>query len=95
MKFFRISFDTVTNYGEKNMTVKKWLFRMIFLETVAGVPGMVAAMTLHMKSLRNCELDKGYIHTLLQEAENERRHLFAFLHFKKPGFLLRNGIIAT
>ena len=65
MKFFRGSFDFVTNYGEKKMTVKKWLFRMIFLETVAGVPGMVAAMTLHMKSLRKCELDKGYIHTLL------------------------------
>jgi hypothetical protein len=65
MKLFRKSFDLFTNYGEKNMTVKKWLFRMIFLETVAGVPGMVAAMSLHMKSLRNCELDKGYIHTLL------------------------------
>jgi threonyl-tRNA synthetase len=65
MKFFRKTFDFFTNYGEKNMTIKKWLFRLIFLETIAGVPGMVAAMTLHMKSLRNCELDKGYIFTLL------------------------------
>ena len=65
MKLFRTSFDIATNYKEENMTVKKWLFRMIFLETVAGVPGMVAAMSLHMKSLRKCELDKGYIHTLL------------------------------
>jgi hypothetical protein len=48
MQIFRKSFDLVTNYGEKNMTVKKWLFRMIFLETVAGVPGMVSAMSLHM-----------------------------------------------
>jgi threonyl-tRNA synthetase len=47
------------------MTEKKWIFRMVFLETVAGVPGMVAAMSLHLKSLRFCEPDKGYIHTLL------------------------------
>jgi threonyl-tRNA synthetase len=65
MKFFRTTFDTFTGYGEGKMTVKKWLFRMIFLETVAGVPGMVAAMSLHMSSLRKCRADKGYIHTLL------------------------------
>ena len=65
MKLFRKSFDLVTNYGEGKMTAKKWLFRMIFLETVAGVPGMVAAMSLHMSSLRKCRADKGYIHTLL------------------------------
>ena len=54
MKIFRTTFDIGTGYGEGRMTAKKWLFRMIFLETVAGVPGMVAAMTLHLKSLRSC-----------------------------------------
>ena len=30
--------------------------------------------------------DKGWIHHLLEEAENERMHLFTFLSMKKPGF---------
>jgi hypothetical protein len=36
----------------KIMTEKEWLRRIIFLESVAGVPGMVAGMSRHMKSLR-------------------------------------------
>lgn len=44
---------------------KKWLTRIIFLETVAGVPGMIAAMVRHLKSLRHMERDHGWIHTLL------------------------------
>lgn len=36
----------------KIMTEKKWLRRVIFLESIAGVPGMVAGMSRHMKSLR-------------------------------------------
>lgn len=39
--------------------------RIIFLETVAGVPGMVAAMTRHLQSLRKLRRDHGWIHTLL------------------------------
>lgn len=39
--------------------------RIIFLETVAGVPGMVAAMTRHLQSLRRMRRDHGWIHTLL------------------------------
>lgn len=34
------------------MSPKKWLVRFIFLETVAGVPGMVAGMLRHFHSLR-------------------------------------------
>lgn len=53
---------------------------MIFLETVAGVPGFVAAMHRHLSSLRNMERDYGWIHLLLEEAENERMHLLKFLN---------------
>ena len=55
------------------MTEKKWLARFIYLETVAGVPGMVAGMLRHMRSLRTMRRDHGWIHTLLEEAENEVR----------------------
>ena len=41
--------------------------RIIFLETVAAVPGMIAAMTRHLRSLRHMQRDYGWIHTLLGE----------------------------
>ena len=37
----------------------------MFLETLAAVPGMVAAMTRHLHSLRRLQRDYGWIHTLL------------------------------
>lgn len=36
----------------KTMNEKQWLRRIIFLESIAGVPGMVGGMSRHMKSLR-------------------------------------------
>eukprot|EP00951_Prasinocladus_malaysianus_P050406 scaffold680144_cov59-Prasinocladus_malaysianus.AAC.1 len=36
--------------------------RTIFLETVAGVPGMVAGMLRHMSSLRSMQRDHGVEH---------------------------------
>jgi hypothetical protein len=37
----------------------KFLRRVIFLETVAGIPGMVAGSLRHLRSLRNMERDNG------------------------------------
>ena len=71
LRAIRWSFDTATGYGP-NMTEEKYLSRFLFLETVAGVPGMVAGMLRHMRSLRGLKRDHGWIHTLLEEAENER-----------------------
>ena len=34
------------------MSERKWLTRFVFLESVAGVPGMVAGMLRHLRSLR-------------------------------------------
>jgi len=39
--------------------------RCIFLETIAGVPGMVGGMCRHLRSIRLFERDKGFIHHLL------------------------------
>ena len=49
----RNTYDIFTNYGENKMTSKKWFNRMIFLESLAGVPGMVAALSHHLSSMRN------------------------------------------
>ena len=54
---------------------------------------MVAGMGRHLRSLRFLEKDKGRIHHLLEEADNERFHLFIFLNLKKPGILFRAYII--
>ena len=82
VKTARFLFDKITKYDENNMTPNKWMNRAIFLETVAGVPGMVAGMQRHMRSLRKLEKDNGWIVHLLEEAENERMHLFFFLNIK-------------
>ena len=71
-KFLRLLADTFFK--------KRYGHRAVVLETVAAVPGMVAGMLLHLKSLRKIEDDKGWIKTLLDEAENERMHLMTFIH---------------
>ena len=38
------------------------------LETIAGVPGMIGAMSRHFHSLRKLTRDNGWIHTLLGES---------------------------
>jgi len=64
---------------------KRYGHRAVVLETVAGVPGMVAGMWQHLRSLRNMEPDeRGWIKTLLEEAENERMHLMIFIEIAKP-----------
>ena len=95
IRFLRWAFDRVTFYDKEKMTENKYLTRAIFLETIAAVPGMVAGMHRHMKALRTLKPDGGWIHHLLEEAENERMHLLTFLQIKQPGILLRLGILAS
>ena len=60
------------------------------LETVAGVPGMVAGMWTHLTSLRTMQTGYGpKIRTLLSEAENERMHLMTFIEIAQPNALER------
>ena len=44
IKFLRGSFDLFSRYNPDKMNERHWLDRVIFLETVAGVPGMIAGM---------------------------------------------------
>lgn len=77
------------------MTEKEWLLRIIFLETIAGVPGMVGGMLRHLRSLRKLEKEGRWIETLLEEAENERMHLMTFMAIQKPKFLTRMMIVGA
>lgn len=47
-------------FGPSPMTERKWLMRFLFLESVAGVPGMVAASVRHLHSLRRLKRDNGW-----------------------------------
>ena len=50
------------------MDERKYLIRNIFLESVAGVPGMVAGMLRHLRSMRLMKRDHGWMETLLEES---------------------------
>jgi len=95
----RTSFDFASGYtiGKSMQTLdeRSVLIRCIFLETVAGVPGFAAAMIRHLDSLRKMQRDHGWIHTLLEEAENERMHLMTFMTLKHPGPFFRFNVIFT
>ena len=71
--------DPVEAARKFGMTEKKYLTRNVFLESVAGVPGMVAGMLRHLHSMRRMKRDNGWIETLLEESYNERMHLLIFL----------------
>ena len=58
--------------------------RAVVLETVAAVPGMVGATINHLHCLRRMCDDKGWIRTLMDEAENERMHLMTFVEISQP-----------
>ena len=75
---------------------KRYGHRAVVLETVAGVPGMVAGMWNHLRSLRKMKPDdRGWIRTLLAEAENERMHLMIFIEIAKPNWIERWMIITA
>ena len=84
-----LSFTKFLRFLADTFFKKRYGHRAVVLETIAAVPGMVAGMILHLKSLRKMEDDRGWIKTLLDEAENERMHLMTFIHVAKPTFIER------
>lgn len=68
---------------------KRYGHRAVVLETVAAVPGMVGGLLQHLRCLRRMTDDRGWIRTLLAEAENERMHLMTFIEIARPNMLER------
>lgn len=105
VRVLRWGMDTVTGYrhprqGQEHdprflMNEKRWLTRFIFLESIAGVPGMVGGMLRHLRSLRRMKRDNGWIETLLEEAFNERMHLLTFLKLAEPGWFMRLMVLGA
>src|SRR5690606_38015010 len=69
--------------------------RAVVLETVAAVPGMVGATLTHLRCLRRMCDDRGWIRTLMEEAENERMHLMTFIEVARPTLFERLVILAA
>eukprot|EP00752_Nemacystus_decipiens_P014348 g12765.t1 len=95
VRALRWTFDVLAGFKTGVVDEHKYLNRVIFLETVAGIPGMVAGTLRHLTSLRRMRRDHGWIHTLLEEAENERMHLLTFLKLKKPGPVFRFAVMIS
>jgi Alternative oxidase len=89
------SFNFITGYRKENPTVESIEWRLIVLESVAGVPGFVAAGFRHFRSLRTLQKDYGFISTLLEEAENERMHLLVCLTMFHASPVVRGLVIAA
>ena len=84
--FFRFIADT--------FFAKRYGHRAVVLETIAGVPGMVAGMWMHFKSLRSMKAGYGiHIREMLAEAENERMHLMFFIEIAKPNIFERSLVL--
>lgn len=81
---FALGVTKLLRFFADTFFAKRYGHRAVVLETVAACPGMVAASLRHLRSLRRMEEDGGWIHTLLEEAENERMHLMTFVHIAKP-----------
>jgi hypothetical protein len=91
----RFNFDWMSGYSFGPLTEKKAITRMVFLETVAGVPGSIGAIVRHLASLRRMRRDGGFIATLMAEAENERMHLLTALEVRKPGPFMKAMVFLT
>ena len=87
-RFFRLIADS--------FFLKRYGHRAVVLETVAGVPGMVAGVWMHFKSLRRMKAGYGeQIREMLAEAENERMHLMFFIEIARPNTLERFIVLSS
>src|ERR1700741_364539 len=93
--FLALGFTRLMRFCADTFFAKRYGHRAIVLETVAAVPGMVGATLTHLRCLRNMCDDRGWIRTLMEEAENESMHLMTFIHVAKPTMLERCVILGV
>ena len=81
---FALGFTKFLRFFADTFFAKRYGHRAIILETVAAIPGIVGGTLQHLKALRRIQSDQGWIHRLLDEAENERMHLMTFIEIAQP-----------
>ena len=87
--WFALAFTKSARLFADTFFAHRYGHRAVVLETVAAVPGMVGGALQHLRALRRMESDQGWIHTLLDEAENERMHLMTFIGIAQPTWIER------
>jgi ubiquinol oxidase len=90
-----LAFTRTMRFCADTFFAKRYGHRAVVLETVAAVPGMVGATMNHLKALRHMQDDRGWIRTLMDEAENERMHLMTFVEVAKPSLPERLVILGV
>ena len=90
-----LAFTKILRFTADTFFAKRYGHRAIVLETVAAVPGMVRPTLTHLRCLLRMFNDKGWIRTLMEEAENERMHLMTFIEVAKPTMFERLVILAV
>jgi len=93
---FALSMTKFFKFIADRFFAKRYGHRAVVLETIAGVPGMVAGMLMHFKSLRAMKTGYGvHIREMLAEAENERMHLMFFIEIAKPNAFERMLVLCA
>ena len=91
---FAYSMTIFFRFIAETFFAKRYGHRAVVLETIARVPGMVAGMWMHFKSLRSMKAGYGkHIREMLAEAENERMHLMFFIEIAKPNIFERSLVL--
>jgi ubiquinol oxidase len=90
-----LGFTKLLRFCADTFFAKRYGHRAVVLETVAAVPGMVGATLNHLRCLRRMCDDKGWIKTLMDEAENERMHLMTFIEVARPSLFERFVVVAV
>jgi ubiquinol oxidase len=90
-----LGFTKLLRWTADTFFAERYGHRAVVLETVAAVPGMVGATINHLNCLRRMCDDKGWIKTLMDEAENERMHLMTFVEIAQPTGFERAVIIGV
>ncbi len=90
-----LAFTRALRFVADRFFAQRYGHRAIVLETVAAVPGMVGATMTHLRCLRRMEDDRGWIRTLMEEAENERMHLMTFIEVAQPSAFERALVLAV
>src|SRR3569832_34058 len=90
-----LGFTKALRFCADTFFAKRYGHRAGVLETVAAVPGMVGATITHLRCLRRMCDDRGWIRTLMEEAENERMHLMTFIEVAQPTIFERFVVMAV
>ena len=86
---FALAACKLMRFGADLFFRKRYMHRAVVLETVAAVPGLVGAMLQHLRSLRVMRGRADMVKTLMDESENERMHLMAFVALCQPSLFER------